>query len=60
MRVDGVDWEWRGMAWDGVRGDRGAFLLQFKVHLQVMRLGSRGDESVYIDITRYFFMTTTY
>ena len=27
---------------------------------QVMRLGFRGDESVYIDITRYFFMTTTY
>ena len=27
---------------------------------QVMRLGFRCDESVYIDITRYFFMTTTY
>ena len=28
--------------------------------LQVMRLGFRCDESVYIDITRYFFMPTTY
>ena len=27
---------------------------------QVMRLGFRCDESVYIDITRYFFMPTTY
>ena len=27
---------------------------------QVMRLGFRRDESVYIDITRYFFMATTY
>ena len=42
-------------AQDMVRGCAG-----FLGSPQVMRLGFRWDESVYLDITRYFFMPTTY
>ena len=47
-----LKWVWLSYLWktsSGIVGSR-----------QVMRLGFRCDESVYIDITRYFFMTTTY